>query len=215
MAIALGDLAQAGEIAADGVRLHQATRRIRPVAEFAQLFGRAHRAEDADGAVRLLLGLRIHRRLVDSLLAARDQPGLEHVVFHVGAARAVDLLQRVQRLRIATDADGADGFAAHGRVRGACGLHQYLLCLRRVDLAEHEQRPLLDQLALLAGEHFLDDGQRAFAGLRHEAFECGQRQLLVVVGRTLRGGQRGRRLRIHRAADRQQREWNGQVDSHG
>ena len=54
LAAALGDLAQAGEIAADRVRLHQSARGIRPVAELAQLFGRAHRRR-ACGSPRSLL----------------------------------------------------------------------------------------------------------------------------------------------------------------
>ena len=77
--------------------LHQSASRIGPVRELAKFFGcrPSHPGWIAGGAISVFVLTAAWRH---GLLAVGDQPGLQHIVLHVGAAGVVDLEQRIQRL---------------------------------------------------------------------------------------------------------------------
>ncbi len=150
-AIAVGDLAQAGEVAADRDRL--------PPVHSARSAGRRVCAAPRSRPSRPACGspwfasssvLAFSAAWYTASLRLGDHPGLQHFLLHVGDCRScrasssrVERLARHRRCRCC----GSPRLAAP-RPSNASSAASIWLRFRRIDLAEHEQRALLDQLRL-------------------------------------------------------------------
>ena len=205
-AAALGDLAQAREIAADRVGVQQ------PL----EAFGRSPSLRSSSVAP-ITPSMRIASVASSSVLAFSAAWYTASLRPRSSRPAALPSSRRRRRrcrypasassdFRVAADADAANGFAAHGGIRSSGPSAAGSRCgFRRIDLTQHEQGALLDQRRLRPASTFLMIGKARSGGCAIRPSMRRERELFVGVGARSRPASILRRLR-ERRTDHEQRD---------